>query len=311
MTGMLLKLAAGKNADLRDPDVRASVGRMAGAVGVACNVLLSAAKLAAGLAAGAVSVVADALNNLSDAGGSLIALLGFRMARRPADENHPFGHARAEYIAGLGVAVMVLILGANLARSSFGRILNPQPLDASALTFAVLAASVAVKAWLNLFFRRTGRLIDSGALTAAAADSRNDVIATAAVLASCLVQRIWNVQADGWAGLAVAAFILWSGFGMLKEAVTPILGRRPDDSLVGQLSGVILSREQVLGMHDLLVHDYGPGHCYASVHVELSAQLDAVAAHDVADGIEREALQRLHVHLVVHSDPVAGEQENG
>lgn len=306
MTGLLLKLFAGKDGDLQNPDVRASVGRMAGTVGVVCNLLLCAGKLAAGLTAGAVSVVADALNNLSDAGGSLIALLGFRVASRPADEDHPFGHARAEYLAGLGVAVMILIIGVNLAFSSLERILKPKPLEASALTFAVLGASVAVKTWLNLFFRKTGRMIGSGTLIAAAADSRNDVIATAAVLAGCIAQRIWNVQADGWAGLAVAAFILWSGYGMLKDAVTPILGRKPDDSLVGQLRSMILSREHVLGMHDLLVHDYGPGHCYASVHVELSAQLDAVAAHDVADAIEQEALQKLRVHLVVHGDPVEG-----
>lgn len=304
MTEFLLRLFVPDFENSADPDVRSAVGGFAGMVGIAGNALLCAGKLAAGVLAGSVSIVADGLNNLSDAAASGIALLGFRMARRPADENHPFGHARFEYLSGLAVAVMILVIGFNLARSSAGRILRPEPLETSALTFGILAASVAVKGWLWRFYKKTGGMTGSGALKATAADCRNDMIATAAVLASCCAERLTGAHIDGWTGLAVALFILWSGVGTLREAVTPILGRRPDGELVAQLSGMILSRDQVMGMHDLLVHDYGPGCCYASAHVELSAQISPLEGHAIMDGIEREALETLNVHLVLHCDPV-------
>lgn len=300
----MMKLFAGKIDHPENPAERAAIGKAAGAVGIAGNVLLCVGKLAAGLLAGSVSIVADGLNNLSDAGASVIALLGFRMAQRPADENHPFGHARFEYLSGLAVAVLILLIGINLAVNSVKRIFQPEPMAATALTFCVLVASVAVKAWLSLFFRRTGTAIDSGTLKAASADCRNDVIATSTVLAGCAAERLLGVCVDGWLGLAVALFILWSGFGILRDAVAPILGRRPDTELVAQLHELILSRSQILGLHDLLVHDYGPGCCYASVHVEMSAQLEPLKGHAIVDGVEREALEKLNVHLVIHYDPV-------
>lgn len=304
MTDLLLRLFVKNCRNTKDPAVRAAVGRLAGVTGILCNCLLFLAKFLTGWVLGAVSIMADAVNNLSDAASSVVTLLGFRLARRPADRDHPYGHARYEYLSGLVVAALILLIGAELVRSSVGKILHPEPIDVSWVTVAVLAASVAVKLWMAAFFRTLGRRIRSTTLLATAVDSRNDVAATSAVLLGCLVTRWWGLNVDGYVGLAVAVFILYSGVKMAGETVSPLLGKQADPELVEKLSALVLGHEKILGIHDLLVHDYGPGQCFASLHAELSAREDPLVCHDIIDDIEEDALRELNVHLVIHYDPV-------
>lgn len=304
MTEFLLRLFTRGREDLSDPAARAAVGKLAGAVGVICNCLLTALKLAAGLLAGSVAVVADAVNNLTDAASSVMTLLGFSLARRPADEDHPYGHARYEYLSTLAVAAVILLVGAGLARTSIRRVIRPEPVDVTWLTGGALAVSIGVKLWMTGFYRRVGGRIGSGTLRAAAVDSRNDALATAAVLLGCLIGRLFGIQVDGWLGLGVAAFILWSGARLFREAVSPLLGKQADGELLERIRQLALARKEVLGVHELMIHDYGPGQCYASMHVEMSAAESVLAAHEIIDGIEREALEKMNVHLVIHYDPV-------
>ena len=302
MTKLLLRLFV-KDPDT--PDGRARVGSLAGAVGILCNLLLFLGKVTAGLLSGSVAIAADGWNNLSDAASSIVTLLGFRFSRKPADAHHPFGHARAEYLSGLCVAVLILFIGTELARGSVDKILEPKPVEFTAVTFGVLAASIAVKLWMSLFVGKLSRLIDSKALAATSVDSRNDVIATSAVLLSCLVGHFFRLRIDGWTGLAVAVFILRSGYVIARETVSILLGEQADRELVEKLQSLVLRHEGILGIHDLLIHDYGPGRCFASAHVELSAEEDPLVCHEIIDHLECDALEELNVRLVIHFDPVA------
>ena len=302
MTKLLLRLFV---EDTDTPDGRAKVGALAGAVGICCNLLLFLGKVIAGTMAGSVAIAADGFNNLSDAAASIVTLLGFRFSRKPADAHHPYGHARAEYLSGLCVAVLILFIGVELAKSSVSKIFAPEALAFSGMTLAVLVGSIAVKLWMSLFVGKLGRLIGSKTLTATSADSRNDVIATTAVLVSCLVGHFFHISIDGWTGLAVAAFILWSGYGIARETMSALLGEQADGELVQKLMDLVLRHEGILGIHDLLIHDYGPGRCFASAHVELSAEEDPLVCHEIIDHLECDALRELSVHLVIHHDPVA------
>lgn len=304
MTKLLLRLFVKGAQNPDDPAVRLAVGKLAGVVGILCNGLLCLGKVLVGTLSGSVAIVADGVNNLSDAASSVVTLLGFRMAQQPADADHPYGHARYEYISGLVVAALILVIGADLAQSSVEKILSPEPVDTAPVLFGVLIGSILVKLWMSRFFAGLGRHIQSTTLQATSVDSRNDVIASAAVLAGCLVEKFARLTVDGYVGLAVAAFILWSGVGIARETISPLLGQGADRGLAEQLSALVLSHEKVLGLHDLLVHDYGPGQCFASVHVEMSAQEDPLVCHDIIDDIECQALEELHVHLVIHYDPV-------
>ncbi len=304
MTKFLLRRFVKNSQHPETPAVRSAIGTMAGVTGVVCNILLFLGKLLAGLLTGSVAVVADAVNNLSDAASSVAAWLGFRLARRPADADHPYGHARYEYLSGLAVAAMILLIGAELVKTSVGKILDPEPIDFSLVTLGVLAASIAVKLWMAGFYRKLGDMIASTTLLAAAVDSRNDVIATSAVLLGCLASRFFQVDIDGYVGLAVAVLILCSGVKLGKETISPLLGKQPDAALVKALTDMVLAHEKILGIHDLLVHDYGPGQCFASVHAEMPAGEDTLTCHEIIDQIEREALTQLNVHLVIHFDPV-------
>lgn len=302
MTKLLLRLFV-KETDT--PDGRAKVGSLAGATGIVCNMLLFLGKVIAGTLAGSVAIAADGWNNLSDAAASIVTLLGFRFSRKPADAHHPYGHARAEYLSGLCVAVLILFIGVELAKSSVSKIFVPEPVEFSAVTFWVLLASIGVKLWMALFVGKLGKLIGSGTLAATSADSRNDVIATAAVLVSCLAGELFHIAIDGWTGLCVAAFILWSGFGIARETMSRLLGESADRELVEKLRGLVLRHDGILGIHDLLIHDYGPGRCFASAHVELSAEEDPLVCHEIIDHLECDALRELNVRLVIHHDPVA------
>lgn len=304
MTKILLRLFIKNCDDTQNPAVRSSIGKLAGLTGIVCNCLLTVLKLVIGLLVGSMAIIADGVNNLSDAASSLTTLLGFRMAQRPADKQHPYGHARYEYLSGLAVAALILLIGAELVKSSIAKIINPEPIDISAATIALLAASVAVKLWMSGFYKTLGKKINSTALYATSVDSRNDVISTCAVLLGCLVNYLFGLNIDGYVGLAVAIFILYSSVGIAKDTISPLLGQQADDELVDKITELVLSHEKVLGVHDLLVHDYGPGRCYASAHVELSADEDPMACHDIIDDIECDVLEKMNVHFVIHYDPV-------
>lgn len=283
---------------------RQAVGMRASVVGIALNTLLCAAKAAIGLAAGSISIVADAVNNLSDAASNIISLLGFKLASKPADAGHPYGHGRYEYLAGLSVAVLVLVVGVELARGSIEKLLNPAPVEYSAVLVAVLLLSIAVKLWMMLFNAQVGKEIDSGVLAAASVDSRNDVITTAAVLAAAGVSYFTGFELDGWVGLAVAAFILWSGVELVRDAVDPLLGKPADPETIKLIENKMLSYKGILGIHDLIVHDYGPGRVFASIHAEVDSSVDILTSHELIDAIEQDFLKNEGLAVVIHLDPI-------
>ena len=304
MTKLLLRLFVKDYHNTDSPQVRTAMGSLAGFVGIGCNLLLCAAKLLIGILAGSVSISADALNNFSDAFGSIVTLVGFKMAGKPADEHHPFGHARAEYLSALGVAALIFFIGFELVKSSLQKILNPVTVDFSGATAAVLLLSIFAKLWMTLFNRNLGKRISSSVLMATAADSRNDCITTAAVLAAALAEHFWNIRADGWMGLCVSGFILWSGWNLARDTVSTLLGESADPKLREKILDYIISRPEVLGYHDLLVHDYGPGRQFASLHVEMDYKADPLKCHALIDDMERECLRSHNIHLVIHYDPV-------
>lgn len=304
MTRLLLRLFVRNYQDVRSPAVHASVGKLAGIVGILCNLLLFAGKFTVSLMAGSAAIMADAVNNLLDASSSVVTLIGFRLAQRPADHGHPYGHGRYEYLAGLLVAGIILLSGGDQARTAVEKIIAPSSTTFTAVTFVILILSMGVKLWMAVFYHNLGKRIQSTTLKAASIDSRNDIIASASVLLGCAIEYFFNINVDGYAALAVALFILYSGIRLTGETISPLLGKKADDELIEQISSLVLSHEQVLGIHDLLVHDYGPGKCYASVHAEMSANEDPVVSHEIIDHIERETLERVNVHLVIHFDPV-------
>ena len=290
--------------DGSDPKVLAAAGRRSGIDGILANALLFAGKLTVGTVAGSVAITADALNNLSDAASSAVTLLAFRLAEKPADEHHPYGHARYEYLSALAVAMMILIIGFELAKSSVAKILSPVELRFSWATVLVLVMSIALKLGLWLMNSRLGRAIRSDAILAAGADSRNDCLATGAVLLSTLVSRFFGVNIDGWAGLGVAVFILFSGWAMARETISPLLGENASPELQEKIVEALRGSDKILGWHDLMVHDYGPGQRFASVHVEMDKNEDPLLCHTIIDGIERRCLEEHRVHLVIHYDPI-------
>lgn len=304
MTNLLLRLFVKDYQNTQSSGVRAACGRLASLVGILGNLLLFAGKLTVGTLCGSIAITADALNNLSDASSSIISLLGFKLAAKPADADHPYGHARYEYVAGLAVAAMILFVGFELLKSSVLKIIFPAPVSFSLVTVGVLVASILVKLWMSFFNRSIGKKIHSGTLIATAADSRNDVIATSAVLLAMLVSHFTSIELDGYVGLAVALFILYSGVQLARDTLDPILGKAPDHALVKNIREHIESYEDVLGTHDLMVHDYGPGNQFASVHAEVAAEADVITMHDLIDNIEREITERFGVHMVIHMDPI-------
>lgn len=283
---------------------RARVGAAAGAVCIVLNVVLCAAKGTIGLVAGSVSIVADALNNLSDASSNIVSVLGFKLAARPADPGHPYGHGRYEYLSGLVVAVLVLLIGVELVKSSFARLLAPEPVEFSWALVAVLVLSIAVKLWMAAFNRRLGERIESETLIATAQDSKNDVLATAAVLASAIVAQASGISLDAWAGLGVGGYIAWSGIELVHDTVDPLLGRAPAPEQVRHIREKILSYPGVLGTHDLMVHDYGPGRQFASAHVEMAAETDPMESHDTLDNIEQAFKDEDGLIVTLHYDPI-------
>ena len=301
MTELLLRIFVRKS----DPEgYRSGVGRLSGSVGIAANVLLCAMKLLVGTVSGSVSITADAMNNLSDASSSIVTLLGFKLSGKPADDHHPYGHARYEYLSGLGVAALILVIGFELLKTSIGKILNPTPTEFSLWVAGVLLGSIAVKLWMSRFNTLLGRKIQSTTLLATAADSRNDVVSTAAVLLAALVEAVSGWRIDGVMGLGVAVFILYSGITLGKDTISPLLGENASPELRQQIIDILKSDRKVLGYHDLMVHDYGPGQRFASVHVEMDYREDPLKCHTRIDNLERRCLEQHRVHLVIHYDPI-------
>lgn len=304
MTNLLLRLFVKNPSDLENSQVRSAIGILSGTVGILCNVLLFLGKLIVGTLAGSVSITADAVNNLSDASGSILTLIGFRIADKPADKLHPYGHARAEYLSGLAVAVLILVIGLELIKSSAEKIFHPAPIEFSPVLVAVLVASILVKLWMCFFNRDLAKRIGSNALLTTAADSRNDCITTAAVLLAALTEHFFVIPVDGWIGLAVALFILYSGWGLARDTVSTLLGESADPELRNKILDYVKAQPLVLGYHDLMVHDYGPSSRFASLHVEMDHRLDPLLCHRIIDDIERECLRSHNIHLVIHYDPV-------
>ncbi len=289
------------------PAVRTAYGQLASVLAIIANSLLFLLKLLTGLAARSIAIVADGVNNLSDAASNIVSLLGFRLAARPADEEHPYGHGRYEYLAGLMVAVLILAAGLELLKSSAERLIHPAAAVFSWPMAAVLAGSIAVKLWMMAFNRDAGRRIGSRTLEATAADSRNDAVATAVVLAGMLISRLTGLDLDGWLGLGVALFVLYSGFRLVKDTVDPLLGQKPDPAEVESIRTRILACPGVLSTHDLMLHDYGPGRRFASAHVEMAAEGDPMAHHDALDALSRAFWEQDGLHIVFQLDPISHE----
>ena len=291
--------------DVKDAAVRTAYGNLASLVGMACNILLCIGKLLAGTLFGSIAIMADALNNLSDASSNVVSLIGFRLAAKAPDAEHPYGHARYEYLAGLVVSVTILAIGLSLLKESALKVLHPTPVAFSWLSIGVLAASILVKLWLSGFNRAVGKKINSETLMATAADSRNDVLTTGAVLLSTILCSLTGYGIiDGMMGVGVAAFILWSGWGLVMDTLSPLLGESPSPELVEHIERTVMSYPGVLGVHDLMVHDYGPGHQFASLHVEFPAETDPLTAHDVIDNIENDFLKKDRLQVTIHYDPI-------
>ncbi len=293
--------------DTEDPAVRAAYGQLANGVAIACNGLLFGFKLLAGLLAGSVAIVADACNNLSDAASNVIALLGFRLAARPADDEHPYGHGRYEYVAGLVVSVLILLAGVELLRTGLDRVLHPALPDYSLLSLLALGASVGLKLWMMAFNRSTGRRIGSQTLAATAADSRNDAIASAVILLGAGLARATGLDLDGWLGTGVALFVLYSGVSLIREALDPLLGRKPAREQIAALRQAILQCPGVLDTHDLMLHDYGPGRQFASAHVEIAAEDDIRIRHRQLEALSRSLLEEYGIHMIFQLDPVSSD----
>ena len=304
MISLLAKWLIPNREQVEDGAVRRAWGALCGFVGIGLNILLFAGKLVAGTLSGSISITADAFNNLSDAGSSVVTLLGFRLAGKKPDAGHPFGHGRLEYVSGLIVAGLILLMGAELAKSSVDKILHPEAVTFSWLAAGILLASIGVKLYMYLYNRAVGKKIKSAAMSATAADSLSDTAATSAVLLAMGIGKLTDVQLDGWVGLVVALFILWSAVQAARDTISPLLGQAPDPMLVKEIESLVMAHDTVVGIHDLVVHDYGPGRCIISLHAEVPADEQVLELHDVIDNIEEELAQKLHCEAVIHMDPV-------
>lgn len=310
MITLLSKLFIKNGEDVKNPAVRQAYGILCGSVGIFLNLCLFAGKFAAGALSGSIAITADAFNNLSDAGSSIITLIGFRMAGQKPDPGHPFGHGRIEYISGLFVAVIILLMGVELLKSSAEKILHPEALNFSPVLLVILIISVLVKFYMFLYNRKLGRKIDSAAMLATATDSLSDTVATFVVLAATVAEHFTSLSIDGWCGLLVGLFICRAGFGAVKDTVNPLLGQAPDKEFVRRINEIVMAHEGVLGIHDLIVHNYGPGRILISLHAEVPADGDILVLHDMIDTIEHELHDSLLCHAVIHMDPVCvGDEE--
>lgn len=309
MTDLLLKIFIKNSDDTDNPKVRQKYGMLSGIVGIVCNVILFVTKFFAGIITGAVSVSADAFNNLSDAGSSIITFIGFKMAGKPADTEHPFGHGRIEYVAGLAVAAAIIVMGVELFQQSVERILHPEETVFSIVSVLILAGSILMKLWMCLFNRKLGKKLDSAAMLATSTDSLSDCVSTTVVLLSLLLFRFTGINIDGFAGAVVAVFVFLAGIDAAKDTLQPLLGQPADESFVNRLEQLVTEDEHIIGVHDLIVHDYGPGRRFASLHAEIPYNMDMLEAHDVIDIAEKRVKSVLGCDISIHIDPVVTDDE--
>ena len=309
MTSWLIRCFVRDADRVDDPAVRYAYGRLAGCAGLAANLLLFVGKLLVGLLSGSLGIMGDAFNNLSDAGSSVVTLVGVKLSAAPPDKEHPFGHGRIEYISAMMVALLILLAGFELFTSSIGKIRDPEPVDFHIISLVVLGASILVKLWMALFYRGIGNRIRSTTLKAAATDSRNDVAGTLVVLVSAVVEWQTGWQIDGWVGTAMAVFVMWSGFSVVRETISPLLGQAPDPALVQQIKDTVLAHEGIVGVHDLMIHNYGPGRCVISLHAEVPCGRDLLQSHDLIDLVERELSHQFGAITCIHMDPVDTDNE--
>ena len=309
MIGLLAKHLIKDYQNVAAPEVRRAYGVLCGAVGIAINLLLFALKLLAGTLAGSVAITADAFNNLSDAGASIVTLLGFRLAGHKPDTEHPFGHGRIEYISGLIVSLVILLMGFELLRDAVGAILHPEAVECSALTVTILLISICAKCYMYCYNHGVGKKLNAAAMQATAADSLSDCAATTAVLLSTLAGHFLHWQIDGWCGLVVSLLILWAGVQAAKDTLSPLLGQPPTEEFVQQIHDIVMANKSICGIHDLVVHDYGPGRVMISLHAEVPAHGDILALHDEIDNVEKELHDRLGCEAVIHMDPIVTNDE--
>ena len=309
----MIRLLAGmfiKNKDqIEKPEVRRAYGMLCSIVGISLNVLLFAGKYLAGVLSGSIAITADAFNNLSDAGSSVITLVGFKFSGMKPDKDHPFGHGRIEYLSGLGVAMLIVLMGFELFKSAVGKIMNPEPVETGVLTVVILGISVCVKLYMSFYNRSIGNKIDSEAMKATATDSLSDSVATSAVLISMLAAYFTGAMIDGWCGLIVAVMVLYAGYKAAKDTIDPLLGGPPSKEFVNSIREIVMSHEEIIGIHDLVVHDYGPCRCMVSLHGEVPANGDIVALHDLIDHTEKELEEKLGCEAVIHMDPLETDNE--
>ena len=309
MISLLSKIFIKDSSDTSSPAVRSAYGTLCGIMGIILNILLFAIKLLAGVISGSISIMADAFNNLTDAGSSVITLIGFRMSGQKPDRDHPFGHGRIEYISGLIVSMLIILVGFELGKTSLEKIFAPEPVEFSAVAVVILVCSILGKAYMALYNFRIGKKISSSAMRATAQDSLNDTIATAAVLVCLIISRFTSLNIDAYCGLAVSAFILFSGLRAVKETMDPLLGTPPSEEFIKQIEKIVYSYEGVEGIHDLIVHDYGPARTMISLHAEVSCDSDLLETHDMIDNIEKELREHLNCDAVIHMDPIATNDE--
>jgi len=292
------------NSNVKDNAVRNSYGILGGIVGIIINLILFIIKLSVGLLVSSIAVMADAFNNLSDAASSLITILGFKLSNKPADREHPFGHGRIEYLSALIVAFMVMLVGLQFIKSSFERIVNPSPVTFELVPFILLFVSIFLKIWLSRFNKFVGEMINSTALKASSVDALGDVFTSTCVSISFLAAKFTTFPIDGYIGMIVAIFIVYSGFTLIKDTISPLLGEAPDPELVTSIKEMVLSYDKILGAHDLIIHNYGPGKCMASIHAEIPSDISVVVIHEIIDKAEREISSALNIYLVIHIDPI-------
>lgn len=292
------------NSNVKDDKVRNAYGVIGGIVGILLNVILFIIKLSVGMIVSSIAIMADAFNNLSDAASSLITILGFKLSNKPADREHPFGHGRIEYLSALIVAFMVMLVGIQFIKSSFERIVNPTPVTFELVPFLLLFVSIFFKVWLSRFNKFMGEKINSAALKASSTDALGDVFTSTCVVISFLAAKFTTFPIDAYIGMIVALFIVYSGFNLVRDTINPLLGEAPDDELVNSITEMVTSYDNILGTHDLIIHNYGPGKCMASIHAEIPSDISVVAIHEIIDKAEREISKALRIYLVIHIDPI-------
>ena len=309
MIKLLIKMFVKDYEDVKNPEVRTAYGVFAGGLGIVCNIFLFAAKLVVGILTASVSIIADAVNNLSDAGASIITMIGFKLAAKPADYKHPYGHGRIEYIAGFMVSSVIVIMGVELLKTSVDKILHPSFMKFSIVSVIILVLSVAVKLWMAAYNRYMGKLVDSSAMMATATDSLSDVLATSVVIVGVIISMVFGISVDGYAGSIVALLIIFAGFSAAKETIQPLLGEPPEREFVSKIEELCLADEHIIGVHDLIVHNYGPGRVYASVHAEVPYNMDILEAHECIDEAERRISEKMKCFVTIHMDPIINDDE--